>query len=185
MKLKSGFITVILISHIMKIPVFVSSSTVLSQNQEKSREKLLELLDKFNLEPRALGRSDYPTEYPLREVYVIAKHCAGGIILGFEQIRATCGLIKPSTPDEKQISEISPVSIPTPWNHLEAGIIFGLHLPLLIFRQEGVFGGVFDNGVTDVFVHTIPVETWMPSDEVSLNAIFLKWHAKVIAHYYM
>jgi hypothetical protein len=36
------------------------------------------------MEPRTLGRGEYPKDYPLKEVYVIAKHCCGGIILGFE-----------------------------------------------------------------------------------------------------
>jgi len=49
----------------------------------------MRFLDEFNLEPGALGRSDYPAEFPLREVLVIARHCAGGIILGFEQFHAT------------------------------------------------------------------------------------------------
>jgi len=168
----------------MKIPVFVSSPTALSPEQEDSRERIVKFLDKLNLEPRALGRSDYPTDYPLREVLVIAKHCSGGVILGFEQVRATGGLVKPGTKSEKKIKSNAPLSIPTPWNHLEAGIMFGLRLPLLIFRQEGVSGGVFDNGVTDVFVHTIPVGTWKPSDDTSLKEVFLKWHAKVQEHYY-
>jgi hypothetical protein len=36
------------------------------------------------MEPRTLGRGEYPKDYPLKEVYVTAKHCCGGIILGFE-----------------------------------------------------------------------------------------------------
>jgi hypothetical protein len=168
----------------MRIPVFVSSATALSPDQEASRKKIVHCFKKLNLEPRALGRSDYPTEYPLREVHVIAKHCSGGVILGFEQIRATAGVIKPQTAHEKAISAASPISIPTPWNHLEAGILFGLGLPLLIFREEHITGGVFDNGVTDIFVHTIPVGTWKSSDDIALNEVFLKWHAKVRGHYY-
>lgn len=168
----------------MKVPVFVSSPTALSPAQEESRNRIVKYLGKLNLEPRALGRSDYPTEFPLREVYVIAKHCSGGVILGFEQIRVTGGLVKPGTIQEAKVKPLTPISIPTPWNQLEAGIMFGLRLPLLIFREKGVTGGVFDNGVTDVFVHTIPVGNWMSEDETALNEVFLKWHAKVREHYY-
>src|SRR5262245_53838427 len=78
----------------MKIPIFVSCPTSLNPKQESSRRALMRFLDEFNLEPRALGRSDYPAEFPLREVLVIAKHCAGGIILGFEQFHATSGTWK-------------------------------------------------------------------------------------------
>src|SRR5207302_5783912 len=48
------------------------------------------------------------------------------------------------------------VSMPTPWNHLEAGILFGLRLPLLIFREKEIEGGVVDRGVSDVFIHDMP-----------------------------
>ena len=68
----------------MRIPVFVSCPTSLSTKQDASRNLILAELKNCGLEPRALGRSDYPTDYPLREVLVIAKHCSGGIILGFE-----------------------------------------------------------------------------------------------------
>jgi hypothetical protein len=168
----------------MKIPVFVSGPTTLSPQQESARIRIMQFLGRLNLEPRALGRSDYPTECPLREVYVIAKHCSGGVILGFEQVRATAGIIKPGTKQQTPIKAQSPLSIPTPWNHLEAGIMFGLKLPLLIFKEPGVSGGVFDNGVTDVFVHTLPLGKWDSRHERGLNEVFLKWHAKVSEHYY-
>lgn len=45
----------------MKIPVFVSCPTSLSDVQEAARKAILRELDRANLEPRALGRSDYPT----------------------------------------------------------------------------------------------------------------------------
>jgi hypothetical protein len=114
----------------MKIPVFVSCPTSLSPSQEAARTVIIRQLDDNDLEARALGRSDYPTELPLREVLLIARHCSGGIILGFEQFRASSGLKKPGTPAEQQISTSIP--FPTAWNHLESGILFGLHLPVLV-----------------------------------------------------
>ena len=168
----------------MRIPVFVSCPTALNKKQEESRKIIDQMLDILHLEPRALGRSDYPTEYPLKEVYVIANHCSGGIILGFEQFYTEHGVWKRDT--EEQRKQEKPVSFPTPWNNIEAGILFSLKRPILIFKDEGITGGVFDEGVTDVFVHK------MPSSEISkkqgeydaLQAVFLKWHAKVINHYY-
>lgn len=167
----------------MKIPVFVSCPTTLSAAQESSRKRVLRALDKLNLEPRALGRSDYPAEFPLREVYVIAKHCSGGVILGFEQVRVTAGIVKPETKQARPI-EPAQVSVPSPWNHLEAGILFGLQLPLLIFREPAISGGVFDNGVTDVFVHTIPGDGWARGDDAALDDVFLRWRSRVGERYY-
>jgi hypothetical protein len=136
------------------------------------------------LEPRALGRSDYPDEYPLREVFVIARHCSGGIILGFEQCIASSGTWKRGTAEEKAFGAKDHVSFPTPWNHLEAGILFGMQLPLLIFKEAGISGGVFDRGVTDVFIHRMPVPDIAARELRALKSVFLKWHGRVSQRYY-
>ena len=167
----------------MKIPVFLSGPTHLSNPQNEARKHILSHLKSYGLKPRALGRSDYPTDFPLREVLVIAKHCSGGVILGFEQMSVTTGISKRGTPNETSVT--GPVPIPTPWNQLEAGILFGLGLPLLIFREPGITGGVFDPGVTDVFVHDMPAHTDKSSRDGELREVFLKWQARVRDHYYM
>lgn len=171
----------------MKIPVFVSAPTSLNSHQAASRLIVLDVLDELNLEPRTLGRSDYPSELPLREVLIIARHCAGGIILGFEQFQATTGTWKRGlgkAAGERALKPNEPVSFPSPWNQLEAGILFGLGVPLLIFREEGISGGVFDNGVTDVFIHPTPAPKLIKAGRSSLKEVVLKWHAKVSARYY-
>lgn len=168
----------------MRIPVFVSCPTSLNPKQEGSRATLTKFLDDLNLEPRALGRSDYPAEFPLREVLVIANHCAGGLILGFEQFQATAGSWKRGTKEERKVRPGDSVLFPTPWNNLEAGILFGLGLPILIFREENISGGVFDIGVTDVFVHKMPPAKPTIADSAGLKEVFLKWHARVSARYY-
>lgn len=166
----------------MRIPVFVSCPTVLNEVQEASRKIILDELERLELEPRALGRSDYPTELPLREVAVLAKHCSGGVILGFEQFIATAGTWKRDTEEAQQVSEAVP--IPTPWNQLETGILFTFGVPLLVFKEQGVSGGVFDPGVTDVFVHRMPLPSMPESERRALSSVFLKWQAKVREHYY-
>jgi hypothetical protein len=166
----------------MKIPVFVSCPTSLSPDQEQSRRVILQELNRTNLEPRSLGRSDYPTELPLREVLILARHCAGGVILGFEQFQAKTGTWKRGTLKPKRIDR--PVPFPTAWNHLEAGILFSLGLPLLVFREEGITGGVFDEGVTDVFVHPMPAAGMSSHKKKSLTGVFQKWQAGVRNVYY-
>ena len=69
-------------------------SNAIKSRAGQKRKVILKLLDSLQLEPRALGRGDYPKDFPLKEVYVIAKHCGGGIILGFEQIFIRNGLKK-------------------------------------------------------------------------------------------
>ena len=168
----------------MRIPVFVSCPTKLNRRQDGSRDRIIRELSRLQLEPRALGRSDYPSEFPLREVFVIAKHCSGGIILGFEQFRATAGVWQPGTKKPRRIPRGKPEHFPTPWNHLEAGILFGMQLPLLIFREVSVSGGVFDEGVTDVFIHSIPEGDIGGATLDALREVMLKWSSKVREHYY-
>jgi hypothetical protein len=168
----------------MRIPVFVSCPTNLNNVQDQSRDRILRELGRLQLEPRALGRSDYPSEFPLREVYVIAKHCSGGIILGFQQFTATVGVWKNGTKEQTRLVGGKPVHFPSPWNHLEAGILFGLQLPILIFREESVRGGVFDQGVTDVFIHGISAGDLKDVKLEAFREVLLKWSAKVREHYY-
>ena len=87
----------------MKIPVFVSCPTDLSSYQEASRRVILKELSRLGLEPRAIGRSDYPTELPLREVLIVARHCAGGVVLGFVQFESASGISKPGTKKQQKI----------------------------------------------------------------------------------
>lgn len=143
---------------------------------------MLAKLGEMGLEPRAVGRSDYPTQLPLREVLVLARHCSGGVILGFAQYRSLEGVEKPGTDHER--AEHSSRPFPTPWNHLEAGILFAQSLPLLIFREADVSGGIFDHGVTDVFVHDMPTPGRVGEPQDALDAVFLKWQAEVRQRYY-
>lgn len=166
----------------MKIPVFVSCPSTLNEEQDSSHNLILEELDNLELEPRTLGRSDYPTEFPLREVYILAKHCSGGVILGFHQLVVNEGIWKLDTAKEERIE--NPFYLPTPWNNLEAGVLFALGIPLIVFKEQGISGGVFNPGVTDVFVHKMPGIDMPEEDRRSLASLLLKWQAKVREHYY-
>jgi hypothetical protein len=166
----------------MLIPVFVSCPSKLNPDQERSREVILQELQNFDLEPRAVGRSDYPTEFPLREVLVLGRHCSGGLILGFEQFRADSGTWKPGT--AKAMPSHESASFPSAWNHLEAGMLFSLGLPLLVFREANISGGIFDNGVSDAFIQAMPPPDCTKDVQDSLRQVFGRWQARVRQHYY-
>jgi hypothetical protein len=51
----------------------------------------------------------------------------------------------------------------------------------LVFCEEGVSGGVFDHGVTDVFVHRMPGAPPIAAQRAELREVFLKWQAGVRA----
>src|SRR5438309_4715568 len=171
----------------MLIPVFVSTPTYLSEAQSKAHRLILGELGHHGLEGRTLGQTDYPTTCPLREVLTLARHCSGGVILGFSQFEASAGIWKKGTPYESRMTKKQRLLFPTPWNHLEAGILFGLRVPLLVFREDGVFGGVFDRGVTDLFIHEMPKMAGGDegrAEKKALRAVLQKWTAEVRSHYY-
>jgi hypothetical protein len=168
----------------MRIPVFVSAPSAdnLSPAQEESVGIIYQLVTRYKLEWRALGRSDYPNDLPLKEVLRMVKHCSGGIILGFEQFRASAGEYKPGSPKAKPAT--APVSFPTPWNQLEAGILFSAGLPIIIFREPDVSGGIFDVGTSEVFIHPMPNSATKPDSLDDLDSVFQNWVARVRARYY-
>jgi hypothetical protein len=112
----------------------------------------------------------------------MVKHCSGGIILGFEQFRATQGQFRPGSRNAMAAS--SAVPFPTPWNQLEAGILFSAGLPMMIFRETGISGGVFDAGTSEVFIHQMPDPALARQALDDLDSVFQNWVARVRGHYY-
>lgn len=157
-----------------KIPVFVSCPTSLNEKQNEYNEMINKLLDANGLERRALGRSDYPLENPLKEVVALAKHCAGGLILGFEQMYAENVTQKRGTSAQKNSSSML---FPTPWNNLEAGVLYSLDLPLLILKEGEISGGIFDVGTSSYYIHNI-------ESNFNLQQVFFKWVMNVHKKYY-
>jgi hypothetical protein len=67
---------------------------------------------------------------------------------------------------------------------LESGILFGLHLPVLVFRKQGITGGTFGTGVSDVFIHPMPPPHIKAAPKDALRQVFQRWAGKVRVHYY-
>jgi hypothetical protein len=118
----------------------------------------------------------------LKEVLRMVNHCSGGIILGFEQFYAAKGEYRRNSQTSETATNIS---FPTPWNQLEAGILFSSKLPIIIFGEPGIAGGVFDIGTTEVFIHQMPTSTMAPDAQDDLDSVFQNWAARVRRHYYV
>jgi hypothetical protein len=166
----------------MRIPVFVSCPSDLSDAQLESAEIVKDLLDKNKLAWRALGRSDYSYRTPLTEVLGMVSRCSGGVILGFTQFEAPSGVFKPNSTGSRSVNQ--PVRMATPWNQLETGIIFSHGLPILVFKEEGISGGVFDIGTQDVYVNDMPSKPMNSFQQDRLETLFQNWAADVKHHYY-
>jgi hypothetical protein len=90
------------------------------------------------------------------------------------------GIAKPGAQDKA----LSNMLLPTPWNQLEAGILASLRLPVLVFRESGISGGIFDDGVSDVFIHKMPTVAELEGKASGIRQVLMKWQAKVRGHYY-
>jgi hypothetical protein len=167
----------------MRIPVFVSAPSPdnLSPDQEASAIIINKLIRRYKLEWRALGRSDYPNDLPLTEVLRMVRHCSGGVILGFKQFETASGEFRVGS---KKAKKARKVSFPTPWNQLEAGILFSAGLPIMIFSEPGIQGGVFDVGSTEVFIHQMPTSTTPNQALDDLDSVVQNWVWRVRARYY-
>jgi hypothetical protein len=164
------------------IPIFGSCPTRLSEAQDTVFRMILGQLGRVGLEWRSIGRTDYPHKNPLHEVSVLARHCSGGLILGFSQFETSSGLWKRGTANESKQKGV--VHFPTPWNQIEAGILFALQRPLLVFRDSDIAGGVFDNGVTDLFIHDMPNKQMSAPQRRALKEVFASWASEVRQRYY-
>jgi hypothetical protein len=166
----------------MLIPVFLSAPSAqnLNADQRPVYDAVISAIAEVGLEARNLGQSDYPDEAPLKEVVQIARRCSGGIVLGFTQMILEKGIAKPGAQDKA----LSNMLLPTPWNQLEAGILASLRLPVLVFRESGISGGIFDDGVSDVFIHKMPTVAELEGKASGIRQVLMKWQAKVRGHYY-
>ena len=102
--------------------------------------------------------------------------------LGFSQFETSSGLAKKGTIAEERITKR--IVFPTAWNQLEAGILFALSKPLLVFREEGILGGIFDNGVTDLFIQPMPASSLKGKQRKAFREVLQKFASEVHRNYY-
>lgn len=137
----------------------------------------------FDLDPRTVGKTDVAMRPPLDEVIALAQHCAGALILGFEefQIKEGTRASKTDIPDSKD--EINGTAWSTPWNQIEAGICKALRLPMMVFA-EGVSGGIFEVGSSGLFIQRLPNIEDFEKNKKNINATIADWRGAVQRFYY-
>ena len=168
----------------MNIPVFISVGSRLTAHQQGIYEFFCEQMETiFDLDPRTVGKTDLAMRPPLNEVLALAQHCAGALILGFEEFQIKEGkrASKSEVPDSK--NDLTGTAWSTPWNQIEAGICKALRLPMMIFA-EGVSGGIFEVGSSDLFIQRLPNIEDFEKNKKSINATITNWSGAVQRFYY-
>jgi hypothetical protein len=172
-------------TNVVQIPVFISRPRVLNSSQKHSLQKFEDILALYQLYPKTLDDStDYPSGYPLQQVYHMARTCFGAVILGFEQLVINSGVLFPQTRNERLLDDEVKLSLPTPWNHFEAGILFGMGLPLLIFKEPRVNHGIFDTSAHGLPVHEMLPKRSSEAQRREFSETFLKFQARVRAKFH-
>jgi len=94
--------------------------------------------------------------------------------LGYPQYRVTAAILR-ATHVEQEIH----ISIPTPWNQIEAVLAFQQRIPVLVVAHESVAGGIFDKGVTGEYVHTTNLGATQWYKTRDFLGIFREWEKRI------
>jgi hypothetical protein len=117
--------------------VFISAPSRLEKVDQIALDQVLLGLQGAGFEAVRLLPPAYGRSAPMSEIAKKIRPCVAVVVFGPPQFVSVS-----STIDGADVTA-QPTPMSTPWNHLEAGIAFGLDKPLLVIRQ-GAQGGVFD-----------------------------------------
>jgi hypothetical protein len=124
-----------------KIPrVFVSMGTPYREDYVQFRDALERLLrDQCRVDPRIIGKNEYPSGTPIQHINDTIKSCDGVIIVAYERKLIEKGVEKPGANlAYHNTTELKNEKFTTPWNHIESAIAYALGLPLYIIAQRGL-----------------------------------------------
>lgn len=122
--------------------VFLSMPSRRNLAQRELVARFKRKLEENGLEPDEIPEAAYLPAGSLSEVRERVRRCCGAAIFGFGQLRVQEAVL----PLELRPTVIRDAELPTPWNHLEAGIAFALNLPLLVFSvgTAALNGAIFE-----------------------------------------
>lgn len=116
--------------------VFISMGTPFTEQYSKFRDELESLLrDRCNVNPRIIGKNEYPAGNPLSHIRNVMRECHGIVIVAYERTLIKTGIEKRGGQDAK---EINGRTYTTPWNHIESAIAYSLSLPIYVLCQHGL-----------------------------------------------
>ena len=116
--------------------VFISMGTPYTPEYAAFRDALEAFLrDHCKVDPRIIGKNEYPSGSPLPKIREVMRKCDGVIIVAYERKHLAKGAEKRGSDAEVAISNRA---YTTPWNHIESAMAFGLNLPIHIICQNGL-----------------------------------------------
>ena len=113
--------------------VFLSQPAVLTVEQQILVDRIAHLVEQGEVDVVRLRRQEYPASGSLGELRRLMSGCSGLVIVGVRQLTVADGTLRPGTPEEAQVRN---VTLPTPWSQIEAGMAFALELPVLVVSDH-------------------------------------------------
>ena len=116
--------------------VFISMGTPYTEDYLAFRNELETLLrDSCGVNPRIIGKNEYPSGSPLTHIREVMGKCHGVVVVAYERTYIENGTEKRHGTAPKEINKRT---YTTPWNHIESAIAFNLGLPIYILCERGL-----------------------------------------------
>src|SRR4029078_8448985 len=115
--------------------VFVSVGSPATEQQEAFVRAVEDRIRAEGLVPHTVGRNTWSADSPLQTVMALMESCAGAFVIALERSYFASGVEKRGGPNEVTVADIS---LPTPWNQIEAAIAYARGLPLLVIVDSGL-----------------------------------------------
>jgi hypothetical protein len=156
------------------VDIFLSVGRTTSE-QETFVASVEDYLRANELRPRTVGRTEFSSEQPLKQVQRLMHECSGAVIIAYERLYIQDGIDRRGSDAEEPIS---PCSLPTVWNQIEAAMAYTVGLPLLVMVEVGLRNeGLLEPGY-DWYVQRIKLEATTLVGREFLG-VFADWKQRV------
>lgn len=116
--------------------VFISMGTPRADAAKQFRNELEALLrDRCGVNPRIIGKNEYPPGNPLTHIRDVMRGCHGVVVVAYERLFLEAGMVRRGELDQEAISDRT---YTTPWNHIESAMAYNLDLPIYILCQRNL-----------------------------------------------
>lgn len=114
--------------------VFISMGSTATKEQREFVDIVLDMLKMAGLSPRIMNENEWSHEQPLKAIKKVMKECNGAVIIAFSRT-----MFKEGVEIRKDGNrDLIDISLPTPWNHIEASMAYSYDLPLLVVAEKGL-----------------------------------------------
>lgn len=155
------------------INVFISHPTPYNKHQEIFLSLIESELKKHGLNPTNLGKNNWSFISPLKPIKKIMDTCVAAIVIGLERHHSFIGYEKEFSKGSKELIHKYSSS---PWIQIEAGMAYQAGLPILILKEDKVYGeGILDPQISDSFVFEFELKKLQKKISPELEEIIRSW----------